>query len=53
MHFYSDVDECADANGGCDTTCINSIGSFKCQCGVGYTLEKDEKKCSGNLPRVF
>ena len=28
--FFTDINECAANNGGCETTCINSEGSFTC-----------------------
>ena len=32
----------------CSQTCINQIGSFKCECMDGYLLEADGKQCKGN-----
>jgi len=36
--LYSDIDECAANNGGCDTNaiCSNTIGSYFCHCKPGY-----------------
>ena len=33
-----DIDECSNNDGGChsDANCINSIGSYECQCKPGY-----------------
>ena len=33
-----DIDECAESDV-CSQTCINTKGSYKCQCETGYTLE--------------
>ena len=46
-HFYTDVDECADNNGGCSefATCINVPDSFNCICNTGYT--GDGFTCTG------
>eukprot|EP00795_Rhopilema_esculentum_P000716 gene716-10430_t len=33
-----DINECAASNGGCDQLCVNTEGSFKCQCNNGYEL---------------
>ena len=46
--FYDlDVDECKKTNGGCQHTCENIVGSFKCSCKDGYDLSSDKKSCSG------
>ena len=45
--FPVDIDECSVNNGGCNQTCNNSIGSYKCSCGSGYTLKKDGLGCDG------
>ena len=31
--------------GGCSQGCQNTIGSYSCYCGTGYTLNSDEKSC--------
>lgn len=48
-HFtlFTDVDECATANGGCDGQCSNRPGSFICSCPVGFRLASNGKKCIG------
>ena len=33
-----DVNECEENQGGCSHRCINSPGSFSCECNVGYEL---------------
>ena len=48
--YVSDNNECgADDRGGCEQGCTNTIGSFNCFCGNGFTLALDGKTCSGNL----
>ena len=44
-HYAFDVDECANSNGGCDTLCINSPGSYSCSCNTGYMLLLDGRTC--------
>ena len=44
---FSDIDECAVGNGGCDHTCVNKPGSFECQCKERYALADDNKTCTG------
>ncbi|GIY65583.1 low-density lipoprotein receptor-related protein 2 [Caerostris extrusa] len=39
-----DFDECA-VPGACSQQCINTKGSFKCQCQEGYTLTADRHMC--------
>ena len=46
--IYSDIDECSEGNFTCHpyATCINTQGSYTCQCEDGF--EKDGKKnCAG------
>ena len=42
------MDDCALANGNCDHTCTNTIGSRMCSCDDGYMLESDNESCSGD-----
>ena len=42
-----DIDECTIMNGGCDTHCTNSEGSYECSCSEGYALMPDLRTCSG------
>jgi len=42
-NFTSDVNECLTNNGGCDGLCINTLGSYKCQCPAGLKLDVDNK----------
>ncbi|XP_068191415.1 collagen and calcium-binding EGF domain-containing protein 1 isoform X2 [Antennarius striatus] len=44
--YCLDIDECADRNAtGCSQLCLNSVGSYRCECERGYYLEKDGKTC--------
>lgn len=43
--FIKEYDECATDNHGCDHECVNTLGSFKCECRIGYELHSDGKKC--------
>ena len=45
---YLDVDECTIANGECEHVCINTGGSFYCDCRDGYMLESNNRTCEGN-----
>ena len=48
--LYIDIDECSDPQvHGCQHTCVNTIGSFYCDCDPGYTLDTNGKTCTGKL----
>ena len=48
-HISTDVNECSGIyNGGCEETCVNTLGSFRCQCTGNKTLLPDGLFCSGN-----
>ena len=42
-----DVDECLVENGGCEQVCVNSDGSFRCDCVGGYALSSSGVTCNG------
>ena len=48
-HHIADIDECLE--GGCSSvegaTCVNTEGSFECQCNTGYRLTDDGQQCEG------
>ena len=45
--FSIDINECNIVNGGCEYSCTNTIGSFKCSCDTGYQLNVNGLNCSG------
>ena len=45
--FIADVNECDLNNGGCDHSCINTVGSYYCECSDGQTLV-NSTLCTGN-----
>ena len=47
--FVVEYDECATDHHGCDHICVNTLGSFKCECKIGYELHSDGKKCEGKI----
>ena len=48
LNFFSpDINECQTSNGGCNQTCNNTVGSFRCFCDTGYTLASDNLGCDG------
>lgn len=44
--LFVDVNECLFVNGGCDDICVNTPGSFQCQCQTGQSLNANGR-CSG------
>ncbi len=48
LSLFSDINECADSNGGCEDMCCNTIGSFYCRCPGGMKLGADGKSCQGD-----
>ena len=50
LRLSLDVDECLDPQvHGCQHTCINTLGSYHCTCNPGYTLNTNERTCTGKL----
>lgn len=46
---FLDIDECATDDGGCENTCTNTPGSFKCSCPTGFVLDLTRRNCSGEI----
>ncbi|EDV27739.1 uncharacterized protein TRIADDRAFT_53736 [Trichoplax adhaerens] len=40
-----DVDECLMGVHSCNQTCINSIGSYTCQCNIGFKIATNQRDC--------
>uniref|UniRef100_H3CFP6 Signal peptide, CUB and EGF-like domain-containing protein 1 n=1 Tax=Tetraodon nigroviridis TaxID=99883 RepID=H3CFP6_TETNG len=45
LSILIDVDECADNNGGCQQVCVNTMGSYECQCTDGFFLSDNQHTC--------
>ena len=41
------MNECSSNNGGCEHNCQNTQGSFRCTCNSGFTLNSDQRRCTG------
>ena len=45
---FSDRDECTDGSNTCDGgTCIDTVGSYRCECHEGQELMDDRRTCIG------
>ncbi|XP_038639207.1 tolloid-like protein 2 [Scyliorhinus canicula] len=44
-HFFSDKDECSVDNGHCQQECLNTLGSYVCQCRNGFALHENGLDC--------
>ena len=66
LYYFTDVNECTETlsiiNGGeftvttlsqCSDMCTNTIGSFKCDCRIGFVLSSDNKTCIGKQIELF
>lgn len=51
--LISDKDECAVRRGGCQHTCVNTIGSYMCACHNGYTLHENKHDCKEGWTYIF
>ena len=48
--FYKiDRNECQDGSHKCvgRSSCVNTQGSYRCMCPVGYKLTEDQRNCQG------
>ncbi|BFZ17237.1 hypothetical protein BsWGS_20276 [Bradybaena similaris] len=43
--FVKEFDECSRDDHGCDHDCVNTLGSYRCSCRIGYELHSDGKRC--------
>uniref|UniRef100_A0A915JRB8 Tolloid-like protein 2 n=1 Tax=Romanomermis culicivorax TaxID=13658 RepID=A0A915JRB8_ROMCU len=45
LKFLKEFDECKSNIHGCQHKCVNTIGSYRCECDIGYELNADGKTC--------
>lgn len=43
----ADINECEEMNGGCQQNCVNTLGSYYCECGEGFRIHTDAHTCIG------
>ena len=46
---FSDIDECQSSNGFCTHKCVNTDGSYRCECRSGFYLDSNGRSCSGEM----
>ena len=48
LTVFIDIDECRQNISGCNDTCVNTDGSFYCECeNIGYEVGPDGLTCVG------
>ena len=52
-NYFLDTNECLLNNGGCSQLCVNSLGSYQCNCGNGYQLNNNQIDCDGLLANII
>ena len=45
--LFADIDECESSGHGCQQVCVNTPGSYHCECEIGYLLTGDGLTCEG------
>ena len=43
----TDIDECLEETDLCDQVCVNTAGSYICQCNLRFRLNSDVLTCRG------
>ena len=47
MHVLIDINECGlDV---CNQICVNTQGSYTCDCNIGYQFKNDNSTCEGKM----
>ena len=43
---FADVNECTEGIHECAQICTDNIGSYECDCNIGYKLNMDQRTCT-------
>lgn len=43
--YTTDLDECEQNLHNCEQICINTLNGYKCDCMIGFELDRDERTC--------
>ncbi|KAJ7372937.1 hypothetical protein OS493_015393 [Desmophyllum pertusum] len=46
LNAGQDIDECLSSNGFCTHQCVNTAGSYRCECSTGFYLDSNGRSCS-------
>ena len=52
MFVITDIDKCLENNGNCSHDCVNTEGSYYCECPTGYNLQTNKRICEGKNTSV-
>ena len=47
LYLASDINECSEGLSSCNQWCINTVGSYACDCYSGFALGTDNHTCEG------
>lgn len=49
QNWKPDIDECTADRTACDSNqnCVNTLGSYQCECKTGFTMDKVVNACVG------
>ena len=48
FNINADINECSSSSlNNCQQLCVNTVGSYSCQCRPGYRLNSDGRTCVG------
>ena len=47
VEFYTDINECMEEDHSCNQTCVNTPGSYYCNCELGFQ-PVSVTECEGN-----
>ena len=53
LYYVPDIDECLSPNHGCEQTCMNTAGTYICNCSIGYRLNANGRDCNGTKANYF
>jgi hypothetical protein len=47
--YFQDIDECKSGSSGCDHKCLNTPGTYHCECNDGFYLDTNNRTCIGRF----